>query len=110
MAWPGIAEACGSWQNLAQGLRKQACKYLCARCAWHTGSLACKLKLWPCAPRKSRLISHRDNVNPFGASFLNYVTALKLTEVTIDATTFVEMEGSFETDLPVRNSRRVRVL
>ena len=55
-----------------------------------------------CALRKSRLISHRDNVNPFGASFLNYVTAIKLTEVTIDATTFVEMEGSFETDLPVR--------
>ncbi|KAK9821603.1 hypothetical protein WJX81_005326 [Elliptochloris bilobata] len=48
--------------------------------------------------QKSRLISHRDNVNPFGASFLNYVTALKLTEVTIDSTTFVELEGSFETD------------
>ena len=75
---------------------------------WLTGLQAEALAL--CAPRKSRLISHRDNVNPFGASFLNYVTALKLTEVTIDATTFVEMEGSFETDLPVRNSRRVRVL
>ena len=60
--------------------------------------------------RKSRLISHRDNVNPFGASFLNYVTALKLTEVTIDATTFVEMEGSFETDLPVRNLRGILVV
>lgn len=61
------------------------------------------------AHRKSRLISHRDNVNPFGASFLNYVTALKLTEVTIDATTFVEMEGSFVTDLPVRSLRRIVV-
>ena len=61
------------------------------------------------ALRKSRLISHRDNVNPFGASFLNYVTALKLTEVTIDATTFVEMEGSFETDLLVSNLRLVLV-
>ena len=60
-----------------------------------TGSLLC-------VRRKSRLISHRDNVNPFGASFLNYVTALKLTEVTIDSTTFVEMEGSFETDPLVR--------
>ena len=69
--------------------------------------MVCKLNLWSCALRKSRLISHRDNVNPFGASFLNYVTALKLTEVTIDATTFVEMEGSFETDLLVRGLRRV---
>lgn len=54
-----------------------------------------------CVRRKSRLISHRDNINPFSASFLNYVTALKLTEVTIDSTTFVELEGSFETDLLV---------
>ena len=38
------------------------------------------------------------------------MTALKLTEVTIDATTFVEMEGSFETDLPVRNLRRLLIV
>ena len=102
-----LHEACGNWQpgarvaqaSLQAPLRKPRFAH------WLSGYQAEALALR--AFRKSRLVSHRDNVNPFGASFLNYVTALKLTEVTIDATTFVEMEGSFETDLPVRNSRRV---
>ena len=49
-----LREACGSWQNLAQGLRKQACKQPCASRALRTGSVACELRLWPCARSGSR--------------------------------------------------------
>ncbi|KAK9821593.1 hypothetical protein WJX81_002665 [Elliptochloris bilobata] len=47
-----------------------------------------------------RIVSHSLNTNPYPAAFLNYRATMRLAEVTLDGSTFVEWECSFDTDYP----------
>eukprot|EP00884_Botryococcus_braunii_P004948 jgi/Botrbrau1/14454/Bobra.0014s0098.1 len=47
---------------------------------------------------KWRLISYPDTSNPFTASFVNYVSTMRLESITVGCTTFIDWSGEFFTE------------
>lgn len=53
-------------------------------------SIAPKFEL-PALHRSYKLVTHADNINPFGPSFVNYMCGMQLRPVTMTGETFVEV-------------------